>query len=386
MYSTDIKVDLKLRWESVLNLMKSNGVDALLVSTPANLFYTCSRVFSGYAYFSVSESEPMFFVKRPVGLKGDRVVYIRKVEDIALHVEMPVNIALEVESSSYSEVSRCLKVFGEAEVKNGSHILRLARSIKTDYEIDQVRISAKKHDESYAELSSVYREGMSDLDFSIEVERVLRQHGSLGMFRIAGSSMEIFFGSLLVGANADNPSPYDFAMCGEGLNKSLPVGVNGTIIKKGNTVMVDLCGNFTGYMSDMTRVFGLGELPELAYRVHDVSIQITREFEKITKEGVAASDIYNMAVEIAEKNGVSEYFMGYTQKAGFVGHGLGIEINELPVLAPRSRDIITKGMVIAFEPKFVLPVIGAVGIENTYVVTDKGVDKLTNTPESIVIL
>ena len=79
-----------------------------------------------------------------------------------------------------------------------------------------------------------------------------------------------------------------------------------------------------------------------------------------------------------------DYFMGHHQKAGFVGHGLGIEINELPVIAPRSRDILEEGNVFALEPKFVIPEVGAVGIENTYAITDGRAKCLTLAPEQII--
>ena len=78
--------------------------------------------------------------------------------------------------------------------------------------------------------------------------------------------------------------------------------------------------------------------------------------------------------------------MGHRQHAGFVGHGVGIEVNELPVIAPRSKDILEENNVIALEPKFVIPQVGAVGIENTYVVTNEGMKSITNAPEEILSL
>ncbi len=90
---------------------------------------------------------------------------------------------------------------------------------------------------------------------------------------------------------------------------------------------------------------------------------------------------------MAADAGMEEYFMGHRYHAGFVGHGVGIEVNELPVLAPRSRDILEAGNVIAVEPKFVIPGIGAVGIENTYIVRDSGgAERITDAPEDITPL
>ena len=198
--------------------------------------------------------------------------------------------------------------------------------------------------------------------------------------------MEIYMGSVLAGENADEPSPYDFALGGAGLDPSLPISSNGSIMKPGNTIMVDIGGNFTGYMSDMSRVFSLGEIPEKAREAHNVSLEIQSEIEKMAKPGVAASEIYDLAFDIAKKAGFEANFMGHRQKAGFIGHGVGIELNEAPVFAPRSKDILAEGMVFALEPKFVIPQVGAVGIENTFVVTASGIEKLTQCEEGILPL
>ncbi|WP_290145134.1 M24 family metallopeptidase, partial [Muribaculum intestinale] len=110
------------------------------------------------------------------------------------------------------------------------------------------------------------------------------------------------------------------------------------------------------------------------------------ELEKMGRPGTKASDMYEKAIETVKAAGLERHFMGYTQKAGFIGHGVGIEINELPVIAPRSRDILQEHNVLALEPKFVVPGVGAVGIENTYIVTSGGLERITDSPEDIISL
>ena len=100
----------------------------------------------------------------------------------------------------------------------------------------------------------------------------------------------------------------------------------------------------------------------------------------------ACSDLYNIAANIAKKEGLSANFMGTEQQAKFVGHGIGIQINELPVLTPRSKEELLPNMVFALEPKFVIPGVGAVGIENSFLVTETGVEKLTRFNEEIIPL
>ena len=227
---------------------------------------------------------------------------------------------------------------------------------------------------------------MTDVEFQIELERILRLEGCLGFSRVSGALMEINMGSVINGDNADVPTPYEFAMGGEGVDPALPGGANGKTMKPGTTVMVDMCGAFNGYQTDLTRVWRIGEVPELAQKAHDCSIRILRALEEAGVPGVPCADLYNLATAIVEEEGLSDYFMGHRQKAAFIGHGVGIELNEMPVLTPRSRDVLEENMTIAIEPKFVIPGVGAVGPENTYQVTPKGLRNLTPLKEEMIEL
>lgn len=377
----------KRRLTRVSQAMASCGTDLILITDYANIYYLTGRVFTGLIAVSANGSVS-FFVRRPVGLEGDGVVYIRKQEDITATVktEGVTSVGLEMDLSSYSAIRRLQNIFPDKETVNISPAMKQVRAVKTETEIDALRQSGVCHTRVYNRIPKLYEEGMTDLELQVAIERTARLEGCLGEFRISGDSMELYMGSVLTGKNADNPSPYDFAMGGGGIDPSLPVGANGSVIERGTAVMIDMNGDFTGYMTDMTRVFSLGELPELAVRAHECSRQICRIFEATARPGVAAKSIYEMAERTARDAGLSDYFMGHRQKAGFVGHGVGIEINELPVIAPRSRDILQAGNVIALEPKFVIPHVGAVGIENTYVICSDTVEKLTNAPEDIINL
>lgn len=382
--------ELKLRWDKIQQNMSDVHADGLLICDNVNLYYVSGRIFRGYCYIPV-KGEPIFFVRRPLGLNGTQVVYIRKPEEIGEYLQkngiaFPDKLLLESDSISYSDYKRYETIFTPKEVLNGTALLRRCRSIKTPYEIDLIRRSGELHAKAYETIPSLYRKGMTDVEFSIELEHECRKLGSLGIFRIFGQSMEIFMGSVLAGDNADTPSPYDFAMGGAGLDVSLPVGCNGTVLTEGMSLMVDMGGNFTGYMTDMTRTYAIGSVQELALKAHETSIAIHQAIAAKSRPGVAAKDLYELAAEMANDAGLSDYFMGHRQKAGFIGHGVGIEINEAPVLAPRSRDILAEGMVFALEPKFVIPGTGALGIENTYVVTADGVEKLTIFEEELISL
>ncbi len=375
-----------LRMDKVRAQMVASGIEAVLVRDFSNIYYLTGRVFDGYVYMPLT-GDALFFVRRPVNLKGDNVINIGKPEHIADHISGMARPALELDTLAFSAVGRLCKALDITTPENASSLLRSARSVKTPYEIDLLAADGVRHERVYSLVPRLYREGMTDIELQIEIERAARLEGCLGQFRIAGDSMELYMGNVLAGDNADAPSPYDFAMGGAGADPSLPVGADGTVICPGMAVMVDMNGNYNGYMTDMTRTYALGTLAEKALHAHDVSVEICHTLAAEAHPGMNAKDLYGQAMEIVERHGLQDYFMGHRQHAGFIGHGIGIQVNELPVIAPRSRDVLQVGNVIALEPKFVIPGTGAVGIENTYVLTaDNGLQPLTHSPENIIYL
>lgn len=382
--------ELELKWRRIQQAMRQEEADGCLLTMNMNLYYVSGQVFNGYFYLP-AEGRPYWFVKRLTVPETNQVHVIRKPEQMPelfrdLNLAMPRKLLLEADELSYNEYIRLQHVFRAEATGNASALIRHIRMIKTPWEIEQMRISARRHEAVYREIPACYRPGMRDVELQIEIEKRMRMHGSLGYFRAFGSNMDIFMGSLLAGENAGEPSPFDFALGGTGMHASGPLGANGTLLREGTTVMADMSGNYTAYQTDMTRVFSIGKLPDRAYRVHRVALEIQARMERTAKPGVSCAELYRDALAMAGQEGLKDCFMGTHLQAKFVGHGVGLEINELPVLTTRSKDILQPGMTFAFEPKFVLAGIGAVGIENTFLVTDSGVEKMTLLDENIIEL
>ena len=386
-----LQSELKLRRDKIRALMAGQKIDAALITCNVNLIYAYGQVVSGYLYLPL-DGPARLFVKRPNNLKGEHVHPIRKPEQLpdllkGMGLPLPGRLMLEGDELPYNEYARLAACFPGAEVLPcGTALVRRARSVKTGMELELLRRSAAAHARAYGRIPSVYVEGMTDRALSIEIERLMRLEGCLGIFRVFGRSMEIFMGSVLTGDNAAAPSPYDFALGGEGMDPSLPGGANGTLLKPGQSVMVDLGGNFFGYMCDMSRVYSIGRLPRQAYDAHQVCLEVQEKVASMAKPGVTGEDLYNAALGVVTRAGWADHFMGIGQQAKFIGHGIGLEINEAPVIAPRMKQELEPGMVFALEPKIVLPEVGPVGIENSWAVTADGLEKLTQAPEEIIEL
>lgn len=383
--------ELKQRRDKIRVLMAQQGIDAALFTCNVNLIYTYGQVVSGFLYLPLNDSARLF-IKRPNNIEGEHICPIRKPEQLPdllteLGLPLPQRLMLEGDELSFNEYRRLAACFPSAEVLPcGSALVRQARSVKTELEIELFRRSGLAHAKAYAQIPTVYRPGMTDRELSIEIERLMRLEGNLGIFRVFGQSMEIFMGSLLAGDNAAAPSPYDFALGGEGMDPALPGGANNTPLQEGQSLMVDLGGNFFGYMGDMSRVFSIGRLPQQAYDAHQLCLDIQDAIADMARPGVVCEDLYNKAIDMVTRAGMADYFMGVGQKAKFIGHGIGLEINEAPVIAPRMKQELEPGMVFALEPKIVLPGVGPVGIENSWAVGAEGLEKLTICEESIIEL
>jgi Xaa-Pro aminopeptidase len=149
--------------------------------------------------------------------------------------------------------------------------------------------------------------------------------------------------------------------------------------------MVDYAANVEGYIADQTRIFSIGPLKQKLHQAYDATLKIQEAILREAKPGVRAGDLYDLAVRIANTFGGGAGFMGHPDPVPFVGHGVGLELNELPLIGRSVETVLAPGMTFAMEPKFVIPGEGIVGIENTFLVTEGGLTKLNRFPDVITI-
>ncbi|MDO4695680.1 Xaa-Pro peptidase family protein [Porphyromonas sp.] len=387
------KEELLLRCQKVSKALVESGCDSILLRSIPNHIYLTGSVFLGFTFLKVGH-EPIFFAEKPSQvLDGyDRTHNIRKPEQMPeilaeYGYEITEQTCIEASTLPFAEYQRLSKLSkqGVFSFVDASVLMRNVRSIKTPTEIEIIRSAAIPHMEIYKIAPSLFKKGMTDLEWQFAIEYEMRKRGSIGVFRCFGSRMEIFMGNIAAGINANVSAPYDFTMGGAGA-PAMPMGACGQPITEGMALMLDMAGNYSPYNTDITRVYACGQIEPEAVRAHNLSIEMHRYFQSHAKPGVELSEIYNHCAEMSEEAGLSRHFMGQDHQVKFVGHGVGIEINEPPVMTPRWKGVFEPGMTMAFEPKFVIAPTGALGVENTYLVTENGVENLTPLPEEIVYL
>jgi Xaa-Pro dipeptidase len=265
-----------------------------------------------------------------------------------------------------------------AELVDAGMLLRDQRSVKSPAELAVLREGARRICGVVAEVPTFLRPGMRELDLSAEIEARLRRAGNEGVPRLRGFNAELFVGLAVAGTGASDPGYFDGPVVGRGLSAAYPQGASERPIGEGEPVIVDFTAVCGGYVVDMTRVAVCGALDARLERAFEIACAIQDEVARSLRPGVPCVQLWEHARAMAEQARLGDAFMGPPgDQARFVGHGVGLELDELPVLAPGFDAPLRAGQVVAIEPKFVFAGIGAVGIENTFVVGDDGGEKLT---------
>jgi Xaa-Pro aminopeptidase len=229
------------------------------------------------------------------------------------------------------------------------------------------------------------KEGMTELELDAVLTAYTRKKGHMGFFRARSYNQDMNYCHVLFGEVSALSSYVKGPLGGKGTTPAIPLGAGFSVAVRNQPLVVDFGMGYRGYVSDMTRTFVIGKLPaEL-----EKAFEVTREVKYFTRDwvrpGRSPADLYNKLIMLVKKRGFEDHFMGYMQnRVPFIGHGIGLEIDEYPVIAPMFKAEFAPGMVFALEPKMAFPGTGAVGLEDDFEVTDKGVELLTHYQDNII--
>lgn len=377
--------------------MQAQQLDAVVVAQSADLFYFTGTIQSGFLYVP-SEGPAIYLVRRDLARakresRLERIVPFGSLRDVAGILRSfgcvpPRRIGFEFDVLPVALFNRYRELFAPAECLDASLALRRVRMIKSPYEIELIRKAGAQADRVFCHARSLLRPRMSDIAFAAELESLMRHEGHPGLIRMRSFNGEMMFAHIFSGPDSAVPAHLDTPLGGVGPHPSFGQGASLRQIQPHEPVIVDTGSFHGGYLADQTRVLCIGELPERLHRAYDDMLQIQRLMQRIVAPGVTWARVYNECLERAQALGYADHFMGMKgAQAKFIGHGLGIEIDEFPIFSSAfTEDVLAENMVFAFEPKAVFPEQGAVGIENTYVVNAMGPETLTVSDEALAVV
>jgi Xaa-Pro aminopeptidase len=384
------KIESELRIIRLQSALQDKGIDGALVIFPIDIYY-----FTGTRQNSVlwipADGNPFLLVRKSFS-RARKESMIEDTRPFPSSKELPllfgdgikkVGITFDVVPvQQYNFYARALP---GREFVDISGINREIRSVKSTWELARMKESGAALCGVFRQVPEFLKAGMRELDLSAEFECRLRKAGNEGYVRMRAFNQELFLGLAVSTATAGEPGFFDGAVTGRGLSNASPHGASVSEVPANAPVLLDYTGIFNGYIVDMTRIFCIGSLSAELRHAFDTALAIQKYLVENLKPGAICEELFLKSAEMAEQAGLGRNYMGAPgENAKFVGHGVGLELDEFPVLAQGFKVPLQAGQTIAIEPKFVIPGHGVIGIENTFAVSDSGGIKLTELSDGIV--
>ena len=224
------------------------------------------------------------------------------------------------------------------------------------------------------------------MEFSGMFETFARRLGHGGQLRVRDYQTEGYSWHILSGRHGSMVGLLDSPASGMGTSPAFPCGGSHKPLTENEPILIDFSSVLNGYHLDETRMFAIGSMPERAFKASEASIEIHNEVLDKVKPGVIAGELFNTSVMRAKSLGYEAQYLGPPgYKVSFVGHGIGLELIEPPILAKGRMDVLMPGMTFALEPKMVFENAFSVGIENVFVVTERGARLVSKVPTEIFV-
>ncbi|MCB2183275.1 MAG: Xaa-Pro peptidase family protein [Desulfobulbaceae bacterium] len=396
-------LELKSRWNNCRHLLKMHlpDVEGLLIFSRLNIYYMTGTFGNGVFWLPLS-GNPILLCRRGLERAGlespvKDCYAFRGYGDIQGILKnagsaLPKSLAVEMNGLSWTLGNSLVKHLPDKNLFPGDRIISMARAVKSDLELSIIRKAGIQHDRCFRQLlPAQLSAGMTERNISHAIWKIFFELGHQGLLRMENYGEEVFLGHIAAGNNGNYPSVFNGPVGLRGEHPAVPhMGSNETVWQQNTPLTCDVGFMLAGYHTDKTQAYWLGEkkdIPENVNSAHNFCIEMQEWIRQHLKPGTLPSSIWEHCLSWAQKEGWNEGFMALGgNKVNFVGHGIGLAIDEYPVLAKGFDLPLEEKMVLAVEPKIGIPGIGMVGVENTFEVTASGGKCLTGEEYDILCI
>jgi len=374
--------------------MEEASVDAVFVLQNADLYYFSGTIQRGLLCLP-PRGKPVYLVNKSLSrakseAAWDHIVPMSRLEEApgileAEGIRQLRRVGLEMDVLPASQYFKLANAFAGAALVDASKAIRKIRMVKSPYEAGQIRSAAHMILQAWRELPAWIRPGITELEALAQMEHYLRVQGHQGIQRTRGFNYEVGYGAFSTGANACFPTSFPGSTGFRGLYPAISNTGSRRPLAPGEPLLVDISGGYGGYLADAARTFALGSLAPDLLEAHGLVLKVNREIESMLKPGTGCGEICERAFAMAE-NAPGSFMGAGDNRLRYIGHGVGLELDEPPLLAPGSDLKLEAGMTLAIEPKIFFPERGGVGIENMYLITESGFEKLTPYREDVIFV
>jgi len=374
--------ELQARMKAFRSKMEQSNPDweLAVIFSKINLYYFTGTMQDGMLFIP-RDDEAVYWVRRSYDRATDESQFenirpMNSFRDASQSIKaLPDTVYIETEFVPLALYNRFQKYFQFKAVKSLDSQIAAVRAVKSPYELLLMERSGKIHKRVLEDrIPEVLREGMSEAELAADLFSIMIEEGHHGIARFRMFDTEMLLGNICFGESSIYPTYFNGPGGNRGIGPAVPLmGSRERKLKKGDLVFIDIGCGVEGYHTDktMTYMFG-GELPDEVISIHNKCVEIQNQIAEMLKPGAIPSEIYKNVIGELDSEFLKN-FMGFgNRKVNFLGHGIGLVIDELPVIAEGFDEQLQEGMAFAIEPKKGIENIGMVGIENTFIVTPQG--------------
>lgn len=372
--------------------MTEAGIDAALLFHPRDVLYYAGT--ARPAALLVSPHGVVLFVRR--GLECARqeatVAHVEPMSGFAGIADVVAELGLSegvlgtgsdvTPARIYERLMEALPSFSLTDI---SSLILAQRMVKDEDEITTTRCAAAIADDGHRVVPQVAVPGMSELALAAEVEAAIRRVGHEGFqpLRYPGARGGGIL--LMSGENLTVRGGHGLVVTGAGLGPAMPYGPSRRVLQAGDLLVVDIGSTYAGYTADESRTYVVGQATKEQRALFAVAHAVEDAVFESLCPGVAVGDLYAAAEAVVAQGALPHFVPGNLSLPGFVGHGVGLEIDEPPVLWPRDETCLSSGMVLAIEIEVSAPERGVMAkLEDTVVVRSGGFELLTAAPRELI--
>ena len=383
-----LQFNFNSRQKKVMSVIEKNNLDYILITNLQNLYWV-----SGTAQYGVllihKENGPTLFVRRNFfRARTESVIKdiyeLKKSSQILEHIKKEnasldrLRIGMELDSLPSSFLLNYQKLFHSAEITNVELELRKLRMVKDRTEIELHRQAGKVAQKTQEVIPKILRPGMKEYEIAAEVMYESMKNRSVHFCNVNATFGRNWF-IVASGKNLWTPSSFPI-LSGSGFSNAVPYGYSDREVKKGEIVTCDYAVNVEGYHADHARTYYVEKIPD---KLEERYVILKQAYDVIIDDylhaGTPVSTIFNKMKELLEKHSIGKFFQGNGYYYHGLGHGVGLELDEPPFILPKGDIKLEENMIIALEPKLLIPDWGAIDLEDNFIVKKGKPEQITNT-------
>lgn len=371
------------------------GVDGLFIVQPVDLFYFSGTTQNGFLYIPC-EGDPLLLIKQRLFVAKKEsavknIIEFNSIEEIPslisdFYGQLPSVLGFEFDVIPVNTFNYYRSIFSDQNCVDGSPYILKVRRIKSDWEVEQMESTGHLFKKTFEYAKTAIRPGLSEMEFAGMMEAFARNYSPGAFVRVRDIHTEGYPWHILSGKSGGMVGLLDSPASGEGTSAAFPCGAGSKPLAANEPIMIDFVFELNGYHMDVTRMFSIGAMSKRAMKACQGAMEIHNAVLKIVKPGVTVDELFRHSVSCAQNLGYAEPYLGPPgYKVSFIGHGIGLELIEGPIIAGNKMDRLEPGMTFALEPKMVFENEFSAGIESVFLVTDEGHRLISQVPVEVFI-